>query len=62
MKVSVFGLLGILFVCLKLLGYIDWSWFWVILPFFVPMFIVITVLVVWLAAVGVLPEWFKRKK
>lgn len=62
MKAGLFGLLGILFVCLKLLGYIDWSWFWVVLPFFVPMIFVITVLVLWLVAVGVLPELFKRKK
>ena len=31
--VGVFGLLGVLFVALKLLGYIDWSWWWVTLPF-----------------------------
>ena len=28
------GLLGILFVGLKLTGYIDWSWWWVLLPFY----------------------------
>ena len=27
------GLLGVLFVGLKLTGYIDWSWWWVTLPF-----------------------------
>ena len=26
-------LLGIVFVTLKLTGYIDWSWWWVTLPF-----------------------------
>lgn len=26
-------LLGVLFVGLKLTGYIDWSWWWVTLPF-----------------------------
>ncbi|MBL4596916.1 MAG: hypothetical protein JKX99_10110 [Robiginitomaculum sp.] len=31
--VSGLGLLGILFVGLKLTGYIDWSWWWVTLPF-----------------------------
>jgi hypothetical protein len=27
------GLLGTLFVALKLLGHIDWSWWWVTAPF-----------------------------
>lgn len=29
----VLGLLGILFVGLKLTGFIDWSWWWVTAPF-----------------------------
>lgn len=33
--------LGILFVALKLLGFITWSWWWVILPFFVPAILVL---------------------
>ena len=31
--VGFFGLLTILFVGLKLTGYIDWSWWWVTSPF-----------------------------
>ena len=31
--VSVMGLLGVLFVALKLTGFIDWSWWWVTAPF-----------------------------
>lgn len=30
------GLLGILLVALKLTGHIDWSWFWVLSPFWIP--------------------------
>jgi hypothetical protein len=52
MKASVFGLLGILFVALKLLGFIDWSWFWVILPFFVPTIVFLSVFFVYLSALG----------
>ena len=33
--VSVIGLLGVLFVGLKLTGYIDWSWWWVTAPFWI---------------------------
>ncbi len=31
--IGVFGLLGVLFVGLKLTGFIDWSWWWVTAPF-----------------------------
>ena len=31
--IGVFGLLGVAFVVLKLTGYIDWSWWYVTLPF-----------------------------
>lgn len=31
--IGVVGLLGILFVGLKLTGYISWSWWWVTAPF-----------------------------
>ncbi len=30
--ISFFSLLAITFVVLKLLGYIDWSWWWVLSP------------------------------
>ena len=29
----ILGLLGIAFVVLKITGFIDWSWWWVTLPF-----------------------------
>jgi hypothetical protein len=31
--VGVLGLLGVVFVALKLTGYIDWSWWYVTMPF-----------------------------
>lgn len=37
-------LLGVLFVGLKLTGYISWPWIWVLSPFWIPVAIVITVL------------------
>ena len=36
MNVGIFGLLGLIFVTLKLLGFIGWSWFWVLSPFWIP--------------------------
>lgn len=35
------GLLGILFITLKLLGVIDWSWLWVLSPIWIPFLIVL---------------------
>lgn len=34
--VGVSGLLGVAFVILKLTGVIDWSWWWVTSPFWIP--------------------------
>lgn len=31
--IGVLGLLGVLFVALKLTGFIDWSWWYVTMPF-----------------------------
>ena len=51
---GILGLLGILFVGLKLTGYIDWSWWWVTAPFWgglaVVLGILAIVLVGWLLA------------
>jgi phosphoglycerol transferase MdoB-like AlkP superfamily enzyme len=34
--ISVFSLLGIVFIVLKLTSVIDWSWWWVTSPFWIP--------------------------
>ena len=39
--IGVFGLLGVLFVALKLLDKIDWSWWWVLSPFWIPLTLVL---------------------
>jgi len=45
--IGVLGLLGILFVGLKLTGYINWSWWWVTLPFWGGFALALMVLVLW---------------
>jgi hypothetical protein len=40
------GLLGVAFVVLKLMGVINWSWWWVTCPFWIGLAIVIAVIVV----------------
>lgn len=38
------GLLTIAFIVLKLTGFIDWSWLWVLAPLWIPVAIVLVVL------------------
>jgi hypothetical protein len=32
----IFGILGLIFITLKLTGHITWSWPWVLAPFWIP--------------------------
>ena len=41
--ISALGALGLIFVVLKLIGTIDWSWWWVLLPFYGLFAIVFTI-------------------
>lgn len=55
------GLLGIVFVTLKLTGTIDWSWWWVLSPFWGPVAIVLVIAI--LAIPGVfLKTYYDDKK
>lgn len=40
------GLLAIVFITLKLTGYIDWTWFWVLSPLWISFLIGIVALIV----------------
>lgn len=40
-SVGFWSLLGLLFITLKLVGVIDWSWIWVLAPFWVPITVII---------------------
>lgn len=40
------GLLGLLFIALKLCGVIDWSWWWVLAPFWIPIALFIVLILV----------------
>lgn len=52
--ISFFGLLTIVFITLKLIGTIDWSWIWVLSPIWVPIALVFLILLIQLtiAALG----------
>lgn len=45
------GLLALIFITLKLTGYIDWSWFWVLSPLLIPLVLIFVFLFV-AAALG----------
>jgi hypothetical protein len=51
--IGFFGLLCILFIGLKLTGYINWSWFWVLFPITFPLCIAIIVILM-----GLTFKWF----
>ena len=39
--VGFLGLLTIVFITLKLIGYISWSWWWVLAPMWIPLTIAV---------------------
>lgn len=59
--VGVFGLMGTAFVVLKLVGQIDWSWWWVLAPFWAPLAIVLAIFVVMFAHYAIADVLSTRK-
>lgn len=55
--IGFFGLLTILFIGLKLTGFIDWSWFWVLSPILIP----IVLLLILFVAYKILEKIFRKK-
>ena len=43
--IGIFGLLTLIFVVLKLIGYITWSWWWVVSPLWLPFCIFLGVII-----------------
>ena len=58
MNIGFFGLLGIVFICLKLIGYIDWSWWWVTMPLWFGVAFFVAIFFFYLA-VYILARWLK---
>lgn len=54
--ISFFGLLAILFIGLKLTGYITWSWWWVLSPLWGG-FVVSAIVFMAIVALTVLTVW-----
>jgi len=51
--VGFFGALTLIFITLKLIDKIDWSWIWVLSPLWIPFLIFIAVVIIVLIVVGV---------
>jgi len=50
------GLLLVAFIVLKLCKVIDWSWWWVLSPAWIPAAIAIVILIIWV------PGWIKERR
>ena len=60
--IGFFGLLTILFIGLKLTGYINWSWWWVFAPLWIPTGIVVGILIIVLIAFIIVSASEERRK
>lgn len=49
-------LLGVLFIGLKLTGYINWSWWWVLAPFWIGL----VIMLVFLLIVGIIAAAYAK--
>jgi energy-coupling factor transporter transmembrane protein EcfT len=56
--ISFFSLLTILFIGLKLLNKIDWSWFWVLSPTILPIILILCSIIIG----GIFSSYSKKKK
>lgn len=46
MQVGFLGLLGLIFITLKLTGFIDWAWIWVLSPLWIIAILVLLVVLI----------------
>ena len=50
--IGFFGLLTIVFITLKLTDHIDWSWWWVLAPMWMPIVLIIGILLLMVSLGG----------
>ena len=60
--ISASSLLGIAFIILKLCHVIDWSWWWVLAPFWIPFAIFVIVFIGWISAYIIITRKNKDRK
>jgi len=59
--VNVLGLLGLVFITLKLTGHITWSWWWVTAPFWGGLALEVSIIVLVLLGIVAVKLWRKFK-
>lgn len=52
--VTPLSLLGVAFIVLKVMGYITWSWWWILAPFWIPVVIAIVLLLFVILILGII--------
>lgn len=50
--ITLCDLLGVAFIVLKLCKVIDWSWWWVLAPFWIPLIILIILMIIYAVCGG----------
>lgn len=50
--ITLCDLLGVAFIVLKLCKVIDWSWWWVLAPFWIPLIITIVLVIIYAVCGG----------
>ncbi|HHL0959063.1 TPA: hypothetical protein ACQVH3_003816 [Serratia marcescens] len=56
------SILALIFITLKLMGYISWSWWWVTAPLWGPLAIIATLAAVMFMFVGAVTCWEERRR
>lgn len=51
-----FGILALIFITLKLMGYIAWSWWWVLAPLWLPVTLLIGFAGICMVFIGILDK------
>ncbi|HBC7417597.1 TPA: hypothetical protein KEY88_000234 [Serratia marcescens] len=59
---SFFGVLALIFITLKLMGYIAWSWWWVTAPLWAPLAVLGALAILVFVVVGAITCWESRRK
>jgi len=62
MQIGFFSILGLIFIVLKLVGTIAWSWWWVLAPFWGPLVLFLIILLATGVLVVIFPSAFTSKR
>lgn len=61
-EVGFLGILTIIFIILKILNYIDWSWIWVLSPIWIPFILALSTLIAVSTIIKIVDSLSKYKR